>query len=73
MRFLSVLLALVAASYLGSPVMAQKAGLRGEIDDKDKPLTVSGSAECRGQNVGEALATGPLLGLTPCLLTSYNG
>ena len=45
MRFLSVLLALVAASYLGSPGMAQKAGLRGENDDKDKPLTVSGSAE----------------------------
>ena len=41
MRFVPFLLVFFATSYLGRPVVAQKAGLRGEKED-DKPLTVSG-------------------------------
>ena len=43
MRFVPFLLVFFATSYLGRPVVAQKAGLRGEKEDDNKPLTVSGS------------------------------
>ena len=42
MRFVPFLLVFFATSYLSRPVVAQKAGLRGEKEDDDKPLTVSG-------------------------------
>ena len=68
MRFVPFLLVFFATSYLGRPVVAQKAGLRGEKEDDNKPLTVSGLS--RGPKYTQMLEMGSLPG--QCLTYCYS-